>query len=100
MTHAIHSAGIQDGNQMIYGGEAAGFVLHLPDSRRIYAAGDTAIFSDMQLIGKIYKPQLAILPIGDLYTMSPHEAQYACRMLNPEKVIPVHWGTFPPLTGR
>jgi L-ascorbate metabolism protein UlaG (beta-lactamase superfamily) len=99
MTHALHSCGIQDGDQILYGGEAAGYVFHLPDGRTIYFSGDTAVFSDMQLIEKLYRPDLAFLPIGDFYTMGPREAALACRMLNAKKVIPMHFGTFPALTG-
>ena len=99
MTHAIHSCGIQDGDQVIYGGEAAGYILHLKDGRTIYFSGDTAVFSDMQLIEKLYHPDLAFLPIGDFYTMGPREAALACRLLKPKKVIPMHFGTFPALTG-
>ncbi|MFN3325903.1 MAG: metal-dependent hydrolase [Bryobacteraceae bacterium] len=99
MTHAFHSSGIQDDGKMIYGGEPAGFVLHLPDGRRAYFAGDTAVFSDMALIRELYQPELAMLPIGDLFTMGPKEAALACRLLKPKKVIPMHFGTFPPLTG-
>jgi L-ascorbate metabolism protein UlaG (beta-lactamase superfamily) len=100
MTHAVHSCGILDDGKIIYGGEAAGYVLGLPDGRRIYFAGDTNVFSDMALIQELYQPQLAMLPIGDLFTMSPREAAVAVRMLKPERVIPMHFGTFPPLTGR
>jgi L-ascorbate metabolism protein UlaG (beta-lactamase superfamily) len=100
MTHAVHSCGIQDGDQIIYGGEAAGYVLHLTDGRKIYFSGDTNVFSDMQLIEKLYQPELAFLPIGDFYTMGPREAALACRLLKAKKVIPMHFGTFPPLTGR
>ena len=99
MTHAVHSCGIQDGDQIIYGGEAAGYVLHLTDGRKIYFSGDTNVFSDMQLIEKLYQPDLAFLPIGDFYTMGPREAALACRLLNVKKVIPMHFGTFPALTG-
>ncbi len=99
MTHAIHSCGILDGEEIIYGGEAAGYVLHLPDERTIYFAGDTNVFTDMNLIRELYKPALAFLPIGDLFTMSPREANAACRLLQAEKVIPMHFGTFPALTG-
>jgi L-ascorbate metabolism protein UlaG (beta-lactamase superfamily) len=99
MTHAVHSCGIQDGDQILYGGEAAGYVVHFPDGRSLYFAGDTAAFSDMQLIEKLYRPDLAFLPIGDFYTMDPRQAALACRMLNPKKVIPMHFGTFPALTG-
>jgi L-ascorbate metabolism protein UlaG (beta-lactamase superfamily) len=99
MTHAIHSCGIQDGDQIVYGGEAAGYILHLPDERTVYFSGDTNVFSDMQLIEKLYRPELAFLPIGDLFTMGPREAALACRLLNAKKVIPMHFGTFPALTG-
>ncbi|MBM3736968.1 MAG: metal-dependent hydrolase [Acidobacteria bacterium] len=101
MTHALHSSGIEDSNgAMIYGGEASGFVLRFSDGRALYFAGDTAVFGDMALIGQIYRPGLAILPIGDLFTMGPEEAAHACRMIGAARVIPMHWGTFPPLTGR
>jgi L-ascorbate metabolism protein UlaG (beta-lactamase superfamily) len=100
MTHAIHSCGILDDGKIIYGGEAAGYVVRFPDRRAVYCAGDTNVFSDMQLIERLYHPELAFLPIGDLYTMSPREAALACRMLSARKVIPLHFGTFPPLTGR
>ena len=100
MTHAIHSCGILDDDKIIYGGEAAGYVMRLPDRRTVYCAGDTNVFTDMQLIERLYHPELAFLPIGDLYTMSPREAALACRMLGARKVIPIHHGTFPQLTGR
>jgi L-ascorbate metabolism protein UlaG (beta-lactamase superfamily) len=99
MTHAIHSCGILDDGKIIYGGEAAGYVLRLPDGRVIYFAGDTNVFSDMALIRDLYSPELAMLPIGDLFTMSPREAAVACRLLKAKQVIPMHFGTFPPLTG-
>jgi L-ascorbate metabolism protein UlaG (beta-lactamase superfamily) len=66
MTHAQHSSMIEDEGKMIYAGEAAGYVLRLPDGRAIYHAGDTNVFSDMQLIRELYSPELAMLPIGDL----------------------------------
>ena len=100
MTHAVHSCGILDDGKIIYGGEACGYILHLQDGRRVYFAGDTNVFSDMALIEQLYQPELAFLPIGDLFTMSPREAALACRLLKPKKVIPMHFGTFPPLTGR
>jgi L-ascorbate metabolism protein UlaG (beta-lactamase superfamily) len=100
MTHAVHSCGILDDGKIIYGGEAAGYVLRFSDGRALYFAGDTNVFSDMALIQELYKPELAMLPIGDLFTMSPYEAAAALRMLKVSKVIPMHFGTFPPLTGR
>jgi L-ascorbate metabolism protein UlaG (beta-lactamase superfamily) len=99
MTHALHSSGIIEDGNIIYGGEPAGFILTFPDGRVAYCAGDTTVFSDMALYHTLYQPELAILPIGDLYTMSPKEAALACQMIKAKKVIPVHWGTFPPLTG-
>jgi L-ascorbate metabolism protein UlaG (beta-lactamase superfamily) len=101
MTHALHSSGAEDDNgNIVYMGDPAGFVLRFADGRSIYFAGDTAVFAEMALIGQLYKPELAILPIGDLFTMDPAEAALACGMLKPGIVIPMHWGTFPPLTGR
>ena len=101
MTQALHSSGIEDekGN-IVYAGEPAGFVLHLPDGRRAYFAGDTAVFGDMALIAELYSPELCFLPIGDLFTMGPAEAAHAVKLLQPKTVIPMHWGTFPVLTGR
>jgi L-ascorbate metabolism protein UlaG (beta-lactamase superfamily) len=99
MVHATHSSGIEDGGQVNYGGEACGFVITLEDGTRIYHAGDTAVHADMALIGEIYAPEIALLPIGDLYTMSPREAAVAVRMLRPKYVVPSHYGTFPALTG-
>jgi L-ascorbate metabolism protein UlaG (beta-lactamase superfamily) len=100
MTHAVHSCGILDDGKIIYGGEAAGYVLRFADGRALYFAGDTNVFSDMHLIEQLYHPELAFLPIGDLFTMSPREAALACKLLHPHKVIPMHFGTFPALTGR
>jgi len=100
MTDARHSSGILDNGKMLDGGEAAGYVIHFPDGRSVYFAGDTDVFPGMDLIRQLYQPQLAILPIGGLYTMGPREAALACRLLRPQKVIPMHYGTFPPLAGR
>jgi L-ascorbate metabolism protein UlaG (beta-lactamase superfamily) len=100
MTHAVHSCAIKDGDELIYGGEAAGYVITQNDGRRAYFAGDTALFSDMALIGDFYEPELALLPIGDHFTMDPHQAAHAARLLKVKRVIPMHFGTFPALTGR
>ena len=99
MTHALHSSGILDEGRMIYGGEPGGFILHFPGGRTAYFAGDTAIMSEMALYAELYQPELAFLPVGDLYTMGPKEAALATRMLKVKKEIPMHYGTFPPLTG-
>jgi L-ascorbate metabolism protein UlaG (beta-lactamase superfamily) len=100
MVHADHSCGIQDGDQMVYGGEACGFVIEFSNGVKIYHAGDTNVFGDMQIIRDLYAPEIAMLPIGDHFTMSPREAAYACNLLKPKTVIPMHFGTFPVLTGR
>jgi len=100
MTHALHSCSIKDGDELLYGGEAAGYVLTEKTGRAAYFAGDTALFSDMVLIRELYHPELALLPIGDHFTMDPHQACHAARFLKPKRVIPMHYGTFPALTGR
>ena len=84
---------------MIYMGEAAGYVLTLEDGVTIYYAGDTCLFGDMRLIGELYHPDTACLPIGDLYTMGPEQAARAAEWLGVRQVIPMHWGTAPELTG-
>ena len=99
MVHAVHSSGIEDGGQVIYGGEPCGFVITLEDGTRIYHAGDTGAHADMALIGELYAPEIALLPIGDLYTMSPREAAVAARMLKPKYIVPAHYGTMPALIG-
>lgn len=99
MTDARHSSGLFDNGQMVYMGEAAGFVVRLEDGRSIYFAGDTALFGDMRLIGELYAPEIVFLPIGDRFTMGPDTAAKACELLRPRLVVPMHWGTFPLLTG-
>ena len=99
MTHAFHSNAIDDDGVRIYGGEPAGYVVRLPGGFSFYHAGDTAVFGDMKLINELYKPDLACLPIGDLYTMGPREAAYAIRLLGVKHVVPMHYATFPALTG-
>lgn len=101
MVHADHSCGIQDDDgSIIYGGEAVGYVLEFENGIRLYHAGDTNVFGDMAIIRELYGPDYALLPIGDLFTMGPREVEYACTLLRPKVVIPMHFGTFPPLTGR
>ncbi len=99
MVHALHSSGIQDDAAVVYGGEPCGYIICLPGGLTIYHAGDTGIFGDIKLIGELYAPDLACLPIGDLYTMGPREAAMAIRLLQVRHVVPMHYGTFPPLTG-
>jgi L-ascorbate metabolism protein UlaG (beta-lactamase superfamily) len=99
MTHAMHSNSIDDNGELLYAGEPAGFIVRLPGGVTLYHAGDTALFGDMKLIAELYQPQLALLPIGDLYTLGPREAAYAIRLLGVKHVIPMHYATFPALTG-
>ena len=98
-TNAFHSNSIDDGGNIFYAGEPAGLIIRMPDGFTIYHAGDTCVFGDMKLIGEIYKPNVALLPIGDNFTMGPREAAYAVRLLGVKDVIPMHYGTFPPLVG-
>ena len=99
MVDAHHSSSFEDNGQVIYTGEPAGLILTLEDGYRIYVAGDTCVFGDMALIGRLYKPDVAILPIGDFFTMGPFEAAEAIRLLGVTKVVPSHYATFPLLTG-
>jgi L-ascorbate metabolism protein UlaG (beta-lactamase superfamily) len=99
MTHAMHSNSIDDHGVRHYGGEPAGYIIRLPGGVTLYHAGDTALFGDMKLIGELYKPDLAMLPIGDRFTMGPREAAYATQFLGVKHVIPMHYATFPFLTG-
>jgi len=100
MVHADHSCGIQDGDELVYGGEACGYVIEFANGLKIYHAGDTNVFGDMKIIRDLYAPNIAMLPIGDHFTMGPREAAYACDLLKPRTVIPMHFATFPALTGR
>ncbi len=96
MTNAVHSSSAPDGTPI---GDPAGFVIETPGMPTIYAAGDTAVHADMGLIGEIYAPAIAILPIGDHYTMGPRQAAYAVRLIGAPEVVPGHYGTFGLLTG-
>ena len=100
MVDARHSCGIlEEDGSIIYGGEAAGYVVEFENGFRLYHAGDTCVFGDMKIIAELYQPEIIFLPIGDLFTMGPKEAAYACRLMNARRVVPMHYGTFPPLTG-
>jgi L-ascorbate metabolism protein UlaG (beta-lactamase superfamily) len=100
MVDAHHSSSfIEDNGTIVYTGEPAGYIVTLESGFRIYIAGDTCVFGDMQLIGRLYKPDLAVLPIGGYYTMDPFEAAEAIRLLGVKKVVGTHWGTFPALAG-
>jgi len=96
LVNAFHSGSAPDGS---YAGEPSGIVLRAENGTSIYFAGDTCVFGDMQLIGRIYEPDVAVLPIGDHYTMGPTEAAVALELLGTTRCVPCHWGTFPLLTG-
>ena len=98
MTDARHSSSFDDSG-IVYLGEAAGFIVKLENGQTIYFAGDTSLFGDMKLIGELYKPDIAFLPIGDRFTMGPDGAATAARWLGVKQVVPMHYGTFPLLTG-
>jgi len=99
MTPAVHTSSIVENEAIIYLGEPAGFVVRMENSQTFYFAGDTALFGDMRLIGEMHHPDIAFLPIGDHYTMGPEAAARACSLLGVRQVVPMHYGTFPLLTG-
>jgi L-ascorbate metabolism protein UlaG (beta-lactamase superfamily) len=96
LVNAFHSSGAPNGD---YAGEAAGLVLRLASGKTVYFAGDTSVFGDMQLIARLYQPDLVVLPIGDWFTMGPEEAALALELLGNPPCVPCHYGTFPLLTG-
>jgi L-ascorbate metabolism protein UlaG (beta-lactamase superfamily) len=106
MVHAEHSSDVvhidpQTKAKSVHpGGEPAGYIIELENGYRIYHAGDTGVFADMKFIGEYYKPDLALLPIGGHFTMDPAHAAYAVKeLLKTKTVMPMHYGTFPPLKG-
>jgi L-ascorbate metabolism protein UlaG (beta-lactamase superfamily) len=99
MVDALHSSSYEENGVNHYLGEASGFVLRFDGAPTVYFAGDTSVFGDMRLIADLYAPQIACLPVGDLFTMGPEQAALACDMLRVKQVLPIHHGTFPALTG-
>ena len=99
MVDAKHSSGAEDANGTHYVGVAAGYVLAVAGGPVLYHAGDTHVFGDMRLIGELYHPEVAMLPIGGHFTMGPREAALAVRYLGAKTILPLHFGTFPPLKG-
>ncbi len=99
MVNALHSSSTMEGDQIVYLGNPAGFVIRFENGFALYHAGDTGVFGDMRIIGEIYKPELSLLPIGSHVTMDPREASYASKLLGSKYVIPMHYGTFPAFTG-
>ena len=99
LVEAKHSAGVQDEDGTRYVGVAAGYVLTIADGPVLYHAGDTAVFGDMKLIGELYRPEVAMLPIGGHFTMGPKEAALAVSLLGAKTILPIHCGTLPQLKG-
>ncbi|HLX18679.1 MAG TPA: metal-dependent hydrolase [Gaiellaceae bacterium] len=95
LTDARHSS---SNDRLEYMGEPVGLIVGV-DGKKVYFAGDTCVFGDMELIARIYEPEVAVLPIGDHYTMGPREAAVALELLNVKRCVPCHYGTFPALTG-
>ena len=99
MVPANHSSSVVEDSRVVYAGVASGYVIKFENGVTIYFAGDTSVFGDMRLIAEMHRPSIAFLPIGDLYTMGPEQAAKACELLAVEQVVPMHYGTFPALTG-
>jgi L-ascorbate metabolism protein UlaG (beta-lactamase superfamily) len=99
MTPAVHSSAFVEDGGPVYLGEPAGFVIRFEDGITAYFAGDTGLFGDMRLIKEMHEPSIAFLPIGDLFTMGPEAAARAAKLLGVKQVVPMHFGTFPLLTG-
>ena len=99
MVPAIHTSSVVESGVITYLGEPTGFVVRMENDQAFYFAGDTALFGDMRLIGEVHSPDVAFLPIGDHFTMGPDAAARACLMLGVRQVVPMHYGTFPILTG-
>jgi L-ascorbate metabolism protein UlaG (beta-lactamase superfamily) len=99
MVQAVHSSSLEESGHTVYMGDPCGYVIGFEDGFTIYFAGDTSVFGDMRLIAEMYHPVTAFLPIGDVYTMGPEQAAKACALLSVRQVVPMHFGTFPELTG-
>jgi L-ascorbate metabolism protein UlaG (beta-lactamase superfamily) len=99
MVPAVHSSSVEEDGRVRYMGLATGFVIRFENDLTIYFSGDTGIFGDMRLIAELYRPSVAFLSIGDHYTMGPREAAKAVELLGVKRVVPMHYGTFPVLTG-
>lgn len=100
MVRAEHSSTVTHDGAVHAGGEPVGYVIELENGYKIYHSGDTGVFGDMKLIGEYYKPDLALVCIGGWFTMGPEDAAYAMgSLMQPKMVVPMHYGTFPPLKG-
>jgi L-ascorbate metabolism protein UlaG (beta-lactamase superfamily) len=99
MVNAVHGSSALEDGRLVYLGHPGGYVIRFEDGLTIYFAGDTDLFGDMRLIGEMYRPAIAFLPIGDRFTMGPNAAAKAAELLGVRQVVPMHYGTFPFLTG-
>jgi len=99
MVPAVHSSSVTEEGRTLYLGVATGYVIRFENELTVYFAGDTCLFGDMRLIGEMYRPAIGFLPIGDLFTMGPEQAAKACELLGIRQIVPMHYGTFPALTG-
>jgi L-ascorbate metabolism protein UlaG (beta-lactamase superfamily) len=99
MVPAIHTSSVVENDSTVYLGNPAGFVVRMENDQAFYFAGDTALFGDMRLIADMHAPLIAFLPVGDHFTMGPDAAAVAARLLGVRQVVPMHYGTFPVLTG-
>jgi L-ascorbate metabolism protein UlaG (beta-lactamase superfamily) len=99
MVQAVHSSSATDNGAIVYLGPATGFIVTFENALTIYFAGDTALFGDMRMLRERFAPAIAFLPIGDRYTMGPEDAALAGEWLGVKKIVPMHYGTFPELTG-
>jgi L-ascorbate metabolism protein UlaG (beta-lactamase superfamily) len=99
LTDAKHSSSAFEDGGFVYLGEPAGLVIEVENGTKIYFAGDTSVFGDMALIGRLYEPDVAVLPIGGHYTMDPQAAALALELLGTKRCVPCHYGTFPLLAG-
>jgi L-ascorbate metabolism protein UlaG (beta-lactamase superfamily) len=99
MVQAIHSSSYIEDGRPVYLGEPAGYVIRFENDLVVYYAGDTALFGDMRLIRELYAPAIAFLPIGDHFTMGPAAAAKAADLVGARQIVPMHYGTFPLLTG-
>lgn len=94
MVNAVHSSTLPDGSP---GGNPGGFIIE-SNGKRLYHAGDTALHMDMELIGRHWKPDVALLPVGDCFTMGPEDALIAAQMIQCDLIVGIHLDTFPPIT--
>jgi L-ascorbate metabolism protein UlaG (beta-lactamase superfamily) len=99
MVPALHTSSTVENGTTVYLGVPVGFVVRMEDGQAFYFAGDTAVFGDMRLIAELHAPQIGFLPIGDHFTMGPEGAAVAARLLGVRQVVPMHYGTFPVLSG-